>query len=188
MKIGLRALLGSRVAARDGDAGKIHGFRFLASCWRVERLLLDGPEFRSEGCPLVPMPAIVRIETARPIRVRLHLSMKQIAAEIEGWKLRCGEGAFGSVDDLVIDIGVWRVRHLMLAAHRWLPGPTHLVPIEYIDAVDPSERHFRCRAPREQVLTSPAVDPWSQVDGEVERSVMEHYLGGARRALVRKTA
>ena len=59
-----------------------------------------------------------------------------------GRPVRCSDGPFGELVDIVIDPTKKRVTHLVVRAHG-LDGVSRLVPVELADPEDEGDRGFR---------------------------------------------
>lgn len=71
-----------------------------------------------------------------------------------GTPVRCTDGRFGELRDVVIDPHAKRVTHLVIA-HRHKSGATRLVPIELADGAGGREVVLRCSLEEANALDSP---------------------------------
>src|SRR5215475_5680787 len=85
------------------------------------------------------------------------------------------DGEIGSVHDLYFDDQVWRVRYLVVATGKWLPGRKVLMVPEGIVKPWHHQPAIAVKLTREQVRSSPDIDTAMPISRVAEELVHRHY-------------
>jgi hypothetical protein len=81
-----------------------------------------------------------------------------------GCAVQACDGAVGHIADFILDDTIWAIRYLIVASRRSWPAKRVVVPVHWIDRIDPSQRMIGVRAPRAVVQCGPVFDPAAIAD------------------------
>jgi sporulation protein YlmC with PRC-barrel domain len=166
-------LLGDEVVARDGHIGTVEDIYFDGDCWQVSYLLVAVDEARV----LVPVACVMAAAPARN-RVSLALSREQVglgagawpmdaavhwlndaricsAREAVGLRIVAEDGPAGRVTDLLVDEETWSIDYIVASAGDAFASRQVLVPLDWVDAMDPRQAMLRMRRTRAQLCSAP---------------------------------
>src|SRR5690606_25143572 len=81
------------------------------------------------------------------------------SAELIGYGVETPDGAFGRVEDFVVDAAHWAIADLVVDTRSWLPGGRRvLIPPTAVESIDRPGRKVRVRLSREDVRNAAPVD------------------------------
>jgi uncharacterized protein YrrD len=78
--------------------------------------------------------------------------------EVTGYHIRARDGDIGHVDDFLIDVETWGIRHLLIDTSNWIGGRSVLVSPNSVTRVSWSQRVVEVSVPREAVAHSPEAE------------------------------
>lgn len=103
-----------------------------------------------------------------------HLRSSQ---EVIGYAVQARDGDIGHVNDFLFDAQSWAVRLIVVDTHNWLPDRLVLVPPNWIDAVDWSERRASFKVTRQALESSPRYEPKNPVAADEVQHIQRHFEG-----------
>jgi sporulation protein YlmC with PRC-barrel domain len=176
----VKALRGDQIQADDGDIGSVEDLYFDDRRWGVCFLVVNTGPWLFGRKVMIPPASVERDQLERPRledSIRVHMSREDVkrspdlgaapgaashlvsSAELIGYGLETPDGAFGRVEDFVVDAGQWAIADLVIDTRSWLPGGRRvLVPPTAVQSIDRPERKLRVRLSREEIRNSPPVD------------------------------
>ncbi len=77
------------------------------------------------------------------------------ANEVEGYHIEALDGSLGHVEDFLFDDEAWFIESIVVDTRNWLPGRKVMVPPDWIEEVDWSQRAAHLKADREEIRTRP---------------------------------
>ncbi len=120
-----------------------------------------------------PAPLTTRIDRPKPPSDADEENHLRSVDEISGYGIAAADGELGRVRDCVIDTHDWVVRYLAIDVRKWLPGPTVLLPTQWIERVSWLERSVTVDVLREQIRSAKRFElPMSR---EQEAELFTHY-------------
>jgi sporulation protein YlmC with PRC-barrel domain len=60
----------------------------------------------------------------------------RVLEELRGFAVHATNGAVGTLDDLLIDIGTWQVTHLLVDPHRWMTRRDLVISRDALSGID----------------------------------------------------
>jgi sporulation protein YlmC with PRC-barrel domain len=172
----VKALRGDQIQADDGEIGAVDDVYFDDRRWGVCFLVVSTGAWLPVRKFLVATASIERDQLERPRledAIRVHMSREDVkrspglradahqvsSAELIGYGLETPDGAFGRVEDFVVDAAHWAIADLVVDTRSWLPGGKRvLVPPTAVQSIDRPERKVHVRLSREEIRNSPPVD------------------------------
>jgi len=97
------------------------------------------------------------------------------AREVVGYHIQAVDDEAGHVEDMVVDIGSWSVRYVVVDTRNWLPGRKVLVAPNWIDSVSWKDRKVRVDLTREEIKGSPEFNPEEPVNRQYETRLYDYY-------------
>lgn len=130
------------------------------------------PQYWGDNAPSAmgadPLPALDRPSVVRSADVKA--TQKSVIA-FSGQHLRSGsnlktcqidatDGSIGHVKDFIFDTENWAIRYLVVDTSNWWPSSARvLVGVRWIEAISWGEQAVRLKLTREQIRSSPPLDP-----------------------------
>jgi hypothetical protein len=193
----LYGIIGYRIDALDGIAGKVHDFLFDELGWTVRYVTIEigailakrrvlvspammgQPEWSSQVLPCCL--AVGQIEDSaseeayRPVS-RQHAVRDgadsnphlRSLQEVIGYRIRASDGVIGHVFDFVIDDLSWSIQFLAVATGNWAPGKKVLVLPDRTVSISTDESEVQLRVSRAAIESSPEYEPTAPVNREHE--------------------
>ncbi len=75
-------------------------------------------------------------------------------AEVAGYKIHANDGAFGEVEDFVLDEGRWHLTHFIVRWSSWWNSHRVLIPVAFTREIDWRERRVRLSLSRSEIKSS----------------------------------
>jgi hypothetical protein len=97
------------------------------------------------------------------------------ANEVIGYYIEATDGDIGHVEDIMVEIGSWRARYLMIDTKNWWPGRMVLISPDWATSVSWEDQKVFLDHTREQVRGSPEYDPDRPVDRSYEERLHGYY-------------
>ncbi len=183
----LTSLHDYRVRDSRGVEGQFRGVVFDPRSWRVGRLVVNA-DHASEGAFFVPVQEVRSIDDeARRIEVELSerppLSSQQDVAdslheaglgysrELLGQEILGLDGSAGRITDLLINVDVWQLRYLVIAAET----STVLTDIEWCVSVGNLDTSPRIDLPATAVAAAPPYRGLDELCIGYEEALYRHY-------------
>lgn len=101
--------------------------------------------------------------------------MLRALGPITGYELQAQDGAIGRCQDFLFDDTRWRIRYMVAATGRWLPGRKVLVSPVALGRPDWEDRRLPVRLTRAQLEDAPALDEDAPVSRRWERAWFGHF-------------
>lgn len=95
--------------------------------------------------------------------------------EVRGYGIQASDGAFGHVEDFVVDDQTWTVRYLVVGIRNWWFGKKVLIAPRWATRVSWEERKVFVNLPRSVIKGSPPWNPTDGVNREYEALLHKHY-------------
>jgi sporulation protein YlmC with PRC-barrel domain len=73
-----------------------------------------------------------------------------------GYHVETIDGELGHVDDFLIDTKTWKIRHLVIDIHNWLPDMKVLISTAWLDRISSGDREVFVSLTRESIKASSA--------------------------------
>jgi hypothetical protein len=131
------------------------------------------PYVGAEALPLTP-PARGRValEIEPPLAEDRHLRSTE---EVRGYSLRATDGAFGHVEDFLVEDLTWRIRYIDVDTRNWWPSKHVLVAPEWIEAVSWQDAAVFVALPSDTIRNAPPYDRARPIDRQYEQSLYAYY-------------
>ena len=97
------------------------------------------------------------------------------AGELDGYHIHAEDGEIGSVTDLIVDEGEWRVRYLVVKTGGWFSGDRVLIPPAWIRKISWEESSVHVDVDRKTIADSPPFDESQPLTREYEERLYRHY-------------
>lgn len=101
--------------------------------------------------------------------------------EVKGYTLEATDGAIGHVDDILIDPETWRISHIVVDTHNWLPSNDVVVDSGLVLSIDWGKSQVFVNLTRDDVKESPPYDRAKAIDETYQGAVSAYYRGMATR-------
>ncbi len=125
--------------------------------------------------PLVELAEEMEAEQREPGGTEAKEPRLRSVHQLLGYAVQAREGAFGSVDDMILEDQTWNVAYLVVDTGGWLRGRKVLISPSWIEDVDWSEGVFVAGLKQETIANSPVYDPDVPLDREYETRLHRHY-------------
>ena len=125
-------------------------------------------------------PRAVRDRVADEIQARLETEEAEdqhlrSTEDVRGYALRATDGAFGHVEDFLVEDLTWRIRYLDVDTRNWWPSKHVLIAPEWIEAVSWQDSAVHVALPSDVVRGAPAHDHSRPLDRAEEHRLYAHY-------------
>jgi hypothetical protein len=97
------------------------------------------------------------------------------ASVIVGFHVVGSNGAFGTVQDLLLDDRDWTLRWMVVDTGSWLPGRKVLVPTRVLKKPDPALNNIFIAMTKEEISLCPDVDTDLPVSSDTEQRLYEFF-------------
>lgn len=97
------------------------------------------------------------------------------ANEVIGYYIQATDDDIGHVEDILIDMGTWAARYLMVDTRNWWPGRKVLISPDWASSVSWDNRKVYVDVTRERVRNSPEYDPARPIDRGYEDRLHSYY-------------
>lgn len=101
--------------------------------------------------------------------------MLRALGPVTGYELQAQDGAIGRCKDFLFEDTRWRIRYMVAATGRWLPGRKVLVSPVALGRPDWEQRRLPVRLTRAQLENAPALDADAPVSRRWERAWFGHF-------------
>jgi hypothetical protein len=95
--------------------------------------------------------------------------------DVRGYSLRAADGAFGHVEDFLVEDLTWRIRYLDVDIRNWWPSKHVLIAPEWIETVSWHDSAVHVALPADTIRRAPAYDPSRRLDRADEHALYAHY-------------
>lgn len=95
--------------------------------------------------------------------------------EVTGYALQATDGELGHVEDFLFDDLDWAVRYIVVDTRNWWFGKKVVIPPEWVDSIDWSERALRVDVSRDAVKNAPAYDATEHINRQWEADYYTHH-------------
>jgi hypothetical protein len=95
--------------------------------------------------------------------------------EVRGYHLSATDGAFGHVEDFLVEDLTWRIRYLDVDTRNWWPSRHVLIAPEWIEAVSWQDSAVHVALPSDTIRRAPPYDPSRPLDRAAEQRLYAHY-------------
>jgi hypothetical protein len=125
---------------------------------------------------------------SRPTDVRLEKKMEMAdelreiekghlrsIQEVTGYDVRAADGLVGSVEDFIVDDGLWVLRYVIVDTQKFLPGRKVLIDPRWGDTIDWFGRKVNLNVLVKTVEESPEYDPSTPISREQEVRLYDFY-------------
>lgn len=82
---------------------------------------------------------------------------------------------FGHIQDFYIDDRTWAIHYVVLDTGRWLHGKTILLPPEWVQTVQWSERRLQVNLPQNIIQGAPVFDLQKPIEESTEQALHRYY-------------
>jgi hypothetical protein len=160
-------LAGVPLCAADGEAGTVRTFLLDPATWSATAVVVQTGVWPGRRIVAIDVAHLGRFDwawTAGALRVYLTRAEVDAAPAFEEGRLRADDvatcsvagtdGEIGHVKDLLIDDVAWAVRFVQVEMRDRIV----LVPVTWVERIDPDGRVLRLSVVSEQVFASPAWD------------------------------
>ncbi|OCW56948.1 PRC-barrel domain-containing protein [Hoeflea olei] len=103
-----------------------------------------------------------------------HIHLRS-AREILGYGIEASDGAIGTVADLILDPGNFRVALIAIDTGNWLPGRVVVLDPKWASSVSWNDRAVRFAKIREEIEDAPALDDLSGLERGFEAELYRYY-------------
>jgi uncharacterized protein YrrD len=96
--------------------------------------------------------------------------------ELTGYHVLAGDGAFGKLDDLLIDDANWGLGSLVVETGSWWSGKQVLISPHVVKDISWTEREIRLDLGLDEAK---AIPPWNSLDGvgpDYEKNAPDHHV------------
>lgn len=97
------------------------------------------------------------------------------ANEVDGYHIAATDDDVGHIKDMIIDIGGWTIRYIVIDTRNWLPGRKVLMAPGWAKWIDWSNRKLQVSVDRGTIENSPELDPDSPLGRNYEAALHDHY-------------
>jgi hypothetical protein len=95
--------------------------------------------------------------------------------EVRGYSIQGNDGAFGHVEDFIVDDQTWTIRYLVAGIRNWFFGKKVLIAPRWATRVSWEERKVFINLPRSVIKGSPQWNPTAGVNRDYEELLHKHY-------------
>ncbi len=96
--------------------------------------------------------------------------------EVKGYAIAASDGKIGHLVDGLIDARFWRLSHLVIDTHNWLPTSNEVVvDLGLVRNVDWSKNEISVNLSREKIKGSPPYDPARLIDDQYKTAISAYY-------------
>ena len=92
-----------------------------------------------------------------------------------GYYIQATDGDIGHVEDILVEVGSWATRYLMVDTRNWWPGRMVLISPSWANGISWTDQKLFVDVTREHVRGSPEYDPSSPIDRGYEQHLHDHY-------------
>ena len=117
-------------------------------------------------------PAIATGALEEPDPKQTHL---RSSSEVKGYRIGAQDGAFGHVEDFLVDTGAWSVRYLEIDTRNGWPGRHVLISPAWIEAVDWVAHSVSVGLKRDVIRSAPEYDSPEMITRAYEVRLYRHY-------------
>jgi hypothetical protein len=122
---------------------------------------------------LHPAPLSSGIDRPRPPPTDNADNHLRSVNEVSAYEIAAADGALGKVHDCVIDTADWAIRYLSIDVRKWLPGPSVLLPAQWIERTSWFQRQVSVDVARDRLRSAPRFELPLTREQEVE--LFAHY-------------
>jgi hypothetical protein len=99
----------------------------------------------------------------------------QSTHDVTGYHIEATDGAFGHVEDFIVDDETWAIRYLVVDTRNWWPGKRVLLAPAWIRKVEWERVKVYVDVSREAIRSSPEYDPSTPITPDYEVALFTHY-------------
>lgn len=96
-------------------------------------------------------------------------------SELGGCQIQAVDGEIGKITDFIFDEGAWSIRYLVVATSAWLPGRKVLLPPNWAQEVDFTNRIVVTDLELSLIQTAPPYDPDKVISRDYQIELFKHY-------------
>jgi uncharacterized protein YrrD len=111
-------------------------------------------------------------ETAAETEEDSHLRSSR---EVTGYGVLARDGEIGHVEDFLVDDRTWTIRYIAVDPKNFWPGPSVLIPPQWLTSVTWSAAKVRVDHTRDEIRQAPEWNPSEPISREFEARLYEHY-------------
>lgn len=121
------------------------------------------------------MPSPTEVEEHSVAVAEIEESHVRSASEVIGYHISATDDEIGHVEDMILDIEMWRIRYLVIDTRNWLPGKKVLVDIDWIRGFDWATNKADVALARDQIKDAPPFDSKIPVNRDYEQQLYDFY-------------
>lgn len=187
-------MLDYRLAATDGEMGRVQDFLFDDETWIVHHLVVQTGTQRDSAKVMIAPAAVwfpqgesecvhvfltrdevwgsARVEPEVPVSVQHKTGLARAGShlrsmrEVLGYSIRCPDGEAGTIGDFIIEDTLWGVHHVIVALRT--SGAPVLLPPESIRLISWQSKNARVNLSLEEIEKSPGFEPSTPVNHDTE--------------------
>ncbi|MCF6158259.1 MAG: PRC-barrel domain containing protein [wastewater metagenome] len=95
--------------------------------------------------------------------------------EIIGYRIHATDGDIGHVDDFILDVKDWIIRHMVVDTGSWLPGRKVLISSDWITHIRWRDERVYVDIPKDIIKDSPEYDPSVPANRQYEIRLYDYY-------------
>jgi sporulation protein YlmC with PRC-barrel domain len=80
-------------------------------------------------------------------------------AEVSGYRVHATDDDIGHIDDFIVDVSDWIIRHIVIDTRNWLPGKKVLISPDWIRKINWRSEKVYVDIPKDVIENSPEYDP-----------------------------
>jgi hypothetical protein len=124
---------------------------------------------------IVPAPAPALTGVPHEEDLSDDASHLRSCREVAGYTLAATDGELGHIEDFLFDDLDWAVRYVVVDTRNWWFGAKVVIPPEWVDTIDWSERTLRVDVARDAVKHAPAYDAVGHINRQWEADYYTHH-------------
>lgn len=95
--------------------------------------------------------------------------------EVSSYRVHASDGDIGHVDDFIVDMKDWVIRHMVINTGNWLPGKKVLISPGWITRISWRNEKVYVDIPKDIIKDSPGYDPSAPVNRQYEIHLYDYY-------------
>lgn len=95
--------------------------------------------------------------------------------EVLGYNIEATDGEIGHIEDFIVDIDDWKIRHFVVDTRNWLPGKKVLIGTDWINGFHWSRGTAEVAMAQDQIKSAPEFDATAPVNRGYEQQLYDFY-------------
>jgi hypothetical protein len=96
-------------------------------------------------------------------------------ASVTGYHIHATDGPIGHLENILVEVGDWTVRYLVVDTRNWWAGQQVLIAPPAVQEIVWPDRRIRLNLSRDKIRTSPPWDPAMVIDPAYDARLQSHY-------------